>query len=152
MNIVLRGKGLGGEAEEVLEFICCCCCATAVDGPKKLLNGIVIIIATANTMAVASNRFLIGMTGDYSSNLFLCMKIYGFFKITAADPTGTAGIQIEHGELIKITVVIIHIYTNGSLYIKDIFNCFLCNAPEYSLSDVQIHANRILVFKVHFGV
>ncbi|MGB6531307.1 MAG: hypothetical protein WBF33_24635, partial [Candidatus Nitrosopolaris sp.] len=48
----------------VLEFICCCC-ATAVDG-------IVIIIATANMMAVASNRFLIG------GNLRIIHQIYSY--------------------------------------------------------------------------
>jgi hypothetical protein len=89
---VLRDKGLGGEEvvvreDEVFEFICYCCAATAGDVNTNLLNGIVIIIATANTMAVASNRFLIGVTVDNSSNLFLCMKIYGFFKIIAADLT-----------------------------------------------------------------
>ena len=64
----LRDKGLGEEEvpreDEVLEFTCRCCCATAVDGSINLLNGIVIIIiATANTMAVANaNRFLIGIS------------------------------------------------------------------------------------------
>ena len=81
LNIVLRGKGLGEEElvlweDEELEFICCCC-ATAIDGSINLLNGIVIIIATANTMAVASNRFLIGVTVDNSSNLFLCIEYTG---------------------------------------------------------------------------
>jgi hypothetical protein len=77
---VLRDKGLT-EAEELefgedeeLEFICCCC-ATAVDTTINLLNWIVIIIATANTMAVASNSFLIGVIVDYSSNLFLLVGV-----------------------------------------------------------------------------
>jgi hypothetical protein len=65
LNILLRDKGLQEEElvlweEEVLEFIRCCC-ATAVDGSINPSNGIVIIIATANTTAVATaNRFLIG--------------------------------------------------------------------------------------------
>jgi hypothetical protein len=61
---VLRDKGLEEEEllwEEVLEFIRGCC-ASAVDRSYvNPLNGIVIIIATANTTAVAyANRFLIG--------------------------------------------------------------------------------------------
>ena len=67
LNIVLRGKALVEEElvvqeeEEALDFICCCA-TTAVDVSKNLLDGIVvIIIATANRMAVANaNRFLIG--------------------------------------------------------------------------------------------
>jgi hypothetical protein len=60
LNILLKDKGL----EEGLlpwegEFIRCCC-ATAVDGSINPSNGIIIIIATANTTAVAkANRFLI---------------------------------------------------------------------------------------------
>ena len=47
--------------EEVLEFNCCCCAATAVGVSINPLYGIVIIIATANTTAVANqNRFVIG--------------------------------------------------------------------------------------------
>jgi hypothetical protein len=63
--------------EEVLEFIRCCCAATAVGVGINPLYGIVIIIATANTTAVANqNRFVIGgLAEDYSSNLFLCMKV-----------------------------------------------------------------------------
>ena len=58
LNIVLRGKGLALWEDEALEFICCCC-TTAVEGSIPL-NEIVIIIATANKMAVAdANRFLI---------------------------------------------------------------------------------------------
>ena len=62
---MLRDKGLEEEElvfceDEVLEFIRCCC-ATAVGGSIKPSNGIVIIIATANTTAIATaNRFLIG--------------------------------------------------------------------------------------------
>ncbi|MGB6527980.1 MAG: hypothetical protein WBF33_07715, partial [Candidatus Nitrosopolaris sp.] len=64
LNILLRDKGLEEEEsvprEEVFEFIRCCC-ATAVDGSINTLNVLVIIIATANTTAVAAaNRFLIG--------------------------------------------------------------------------------------------
>ena len=76
LNIVLRGKGLEEELalweDEVFEFICCCC-ATAVDESIPL-NGIINIIPTAHTIAVANaNRFLIGYVEAYSSNLFLCM-------------------------------------------------------------------------------
>jgi hypothetical protein len=47
--------------DETLEFICCCCATAAVDESINLLNGIVIIIAITNTIAVANaNRFLIG--------------------------------------------------------------------------------------------
>ena len=62
---MLRDKGLEEEllwVDEVLEFIRCCC-ATAVDGSVNPLNGIVIIIATANTTdgtVANANRFLIG--------------------------------------------------------------------------------------------
>ncbi|MGB6532520.1 MAG: hypothetical protein WBF33_30845, partial [Candidatus Nitrosopolaris sp.] len=60
---MLRDKGFEEELalweDEVFEFICCVC-ATVVDGGTPL-NGIVIIIATANTIAIANaNRFLIG--------------------------------------------------------------------------------------------
>jgi hypothetical protein len=67
LNILLRDNGLEEELvlweNEVLEFICCCC-ATAVDGSiKDPLNGIIIIIVTANTTTVTNaNRFLIGIT------------------------------------------------------------------------------------------
>jgi hypothetical protein len=75
---VLRDKGLVVEElvveelvveelvvreDEVLELICCCCAATDVDESINLFNGeIIIIIASANTMAVANaNRFFIGI-------------------------------------------------------------------------------------------
>ena len=63
--------------EEVLEFICCVCAATAVGVSISPLYGIVIIIATENTTAVANqNRFVIGgLAEDYPSNLFLCMRV-----------------------------------------------------------------------------
>jgi hypothetical protein len=65
LNIVFRDNGLEEDEElvprkEVSELICCCC---ATDGSINPLNGLVIIIATVNTMAVATaNRFLIGIT------------------------------------------------------------------------------------------
>jgi hypothetical protein len=68
LNILLRDKGLEEEElvpceDEVLEFVCCCCATTAVDGSINLLNGIVVIIAAAHTMAVANaNHFLIGVS------------------------------------------------------------------------------------------
>ena len=73
LYIVLRDKGLVVEElvveelvvreDEVLELICCCCAATDVDESINLFNGeIIIIIASANTMAVANaNRFFIGI-------------------------------------------------------------------------------------------
>jgi len=78
LNIVLRDKGLEEELvpwEEVALEFNCSCCATAVDGSINPLNGIVIIIATANTTAVANaNRLLNRAVEDYSSNLSLCTK------------------------------------------------------------------------------
>jgi len=76
---VLIDKGLEGDEElvpwgEIFELICCSC-ATALDESINLLNKIVIIIiATANIMAVPNAYCLvIRAADDYSSNLFLCM-------------------------------------------------------------------------------
>jgi len=56
-------------------LICCSCATAVVDESINLLNTIVIIIiATANTMAVPdADCIVIQAAGDYSSNLFLCM-------------------------------------------------------------------------------
>ena len=75
---MLRDKGLEEELvpkEEVFEFICCVCATVGVS--VTLLSVLTIIIATVNRMAVANaNRFFIARyVGDYSSNLFVCMKV-----------------------------------------------------------------------------
>jgi hypothetical protein len=78
---VLRDKGLEDDEElvpwdEVFELICCSCATAVVDESINLLNEIVIIIiiATANTMAGPNADCLLNRVAeDYPSNLFLCM-------------------------------------------------------------------------------
>jgi hypothetical protein len=65
--------------EEVFELICCSCATAVVDKSINLLYKIVIIIiATANTMAVPStNCLLIRIAEDYSSNFYAwIIRIY----------------------------------------------------------------------------